>query len=280
MKTIPLLDCSSKSFATSLEYNKIQRGDILRGIEPVYVPDLMACDRYCYPNDALVKATLDHGTVHQLIVDHELGTSPIQKMLRLKYGAKWTATKSADKRVVDYILNFVGPSAKTIATKGDPLYEFFDRSHDAIAAVINKSKIHSFNPLWIEDHHEAAVVGVMYHLRDGKPGLLTKQRNKDLNSMDYVPPVSGVAVAVPSRVREDLPSFWVPNDDLIYTELYSLYDHENSKGPFGEAFLRLSCYDRSECGTHPMGYEYPAHYKSISPAWRRRRRCCRCCWPG
>ena len=95
MKTIPLLDCSSKSFATALEYNKIKRGDILRGIEPIYVPDLLACDRYCFPNDALVKATMDRGTVHQLIVDHELGTSPVQKMLRLKYGTKWTAVKSA-----------------------------------------------------------------------------------------------------------------------------------------------------------------------------------------
>ena len=266
MKTIPLLDCSSKSFATALEYNKIRRGDILRGIEPIYVPDLLAYDRYCYPNDALVKANMDHGTVHQLIVDHESGTSPIQKMLRLKYGTKWTAVKSADKRVVDYILNFIGPSAKTISTKGEPLFEFFDRSYDAIAAVINKSKIHSFNPLWIEDYHEAAVVGVMYHLEDGAPGLLTTLRTKELNNMAYIPPISGVAVAESCRVREGLPSYWVPNDDLIYTELYSLYDHESPKGPFGEAFLRLSCYHRSESGVHPMGYSYPAHGKFASHA--------------
>ena len=52
-EVIPLLDCSSKHFSSSLEYNGIKRGDILRGIEPIYVPDHLACQRYCFPNDPL-----------------------------------------------------------------------------------------------------------------------------------------------------------------------------------------------------------------------------------
>ena len=32
LEVVPLLDCSSKHFSSSLEYNKIQKDDILRGI--------------------------------------------------------------------------------------------------------------------------------------------------------------------------------------------------------------------------------------------------------
>ena len=45
-----------------------------------------------------------------------------------------------------------------------------------------------------------AVDGQMYHLRE-KPGLLTHARNKDLNDMEYVAPVDGVAVARPTQAR-------------------------------------------------------------------------------
>ena len=41
---LPLLDCSAKNFSASLEYKKIRKGDILRGVEPVYVPDLLSFD--------------------------------------------------------------------------------------------------------------------------------------------------------------------------------------------------------------------------------------------
>ena len=70
LEVVPLLDCSSKHFSSSLEYNKIQKGDILRGVEPIYVPDHLACQRYCYPNDPLVKGSLDPGDAYRLITDH------------------------------------------------------------------------------------------------------------------------------------------------------------------------------------------------------------------
>ena len=149
LEVVPLLDCSSKHFSSSLECNKIQRGDILRGVEPIYIPDHRACQRYCFPNDPLVKGSLDTGDAYQLITDHVLGTSPLQKMLRLKYGNKWKKTKSADKRIADYIFNIVRPLAKTVSTKGEPFYEFFNKSDGAIEAIANRCMVHSFNPLWI-----------------------------------------------------------------------------------------------------------------------------------
>ena len=100
-------------------------------------------------------------------------------MLRLKYGNRWKKTKSADKRISDYIFNVVRPLAKTASTKGEPFYEFFNKSDGAIEAIANKCKVHSFNPLWIDELHDLAVSRKMYHLRE-QPGLLTHERNKDL----------------------------------------------------------------------------------------------------
>ena len=97
-----------------------------------------------------MKGSLDPGDAYRLITDHASGTPPVQKMLRLKYGNKWKKSKSADKRIVDYIVNIVRPLAKTVSTKGDPFYEFFDKSDGAIEAIANRCKVHSFNPLWIE----------------------------------------------------------------------------------------------------------------------------------
>ena len=77
---LPLLDCSSKHFSSSLEYNKIKRGDILRGVEPIYVPDHLACPRYCFPNDSLVKGSLGSDGAYHIITDHVQGTAPVQKM--------------------------------------------------------------------------------------------------------------------------------------------------------------------------------------------------------
>ena len=185
-------------------------------------------------------------------------------MLRLKYGNKWKKTKSADKRVVDYFFNIVRPLAKTVSTKGDLFYEFFDKSDGAIEAIANKCKVHSFNPLWIEELHDLAVNGKMYYLRE-KPGLLTHERNKDLNNMEYIPPTDGIAVAKLSQAYEGAPCFWVPDDDLTFTELYRLLDYESAKGPFGEAFLRLSCYQRCRCALRPTGFEYPARGKIATP---------------
>ena len=139
MEVVPLLDCSSKSFVTSLVYNKINRGDILRGVEPIYVPDHLAYQRYCFPNDPLVKGSLDPGEAYKIITDHVLGTSPVQKMLRLKYGNRWKKTKAADKRIIDYIVNVIRPRAKTVSVKGDPLYEFFNKSDGAIEAMANNA---------------------------------------------------------------------------------------------------------------------------------------------
>ena len=96
LEVVPMLDCSSKHFSTSLEYNKISKGDILRGIEPVYVPDHLACERYYFPNDPLVKGSLDPGMASKLITDHVQGTSPVQKWLRLKYGNKWIRRQTRD----------------------------------------------------------------------------------------------------------------------------------------------------------------------------------------
>ena len=85
-EVVPLLDCSCEHFSSSLEYNKIKRGDILRGVEPIYVPDHLACPRYCFPNDSLVKGSLGSDGAYHIITDHVEGTAPVQKMLRLKYG--------------------------------------------------------------------------------------------------------------------------------------------------------------------------------------------------
>ena len=135
LEVVPLLDCSSKTFSASLDYNKIRRGDILRGVEPIYVPDHLACQRYYFPNDPLVKGSLDPGDAHKLITDHVMGTSPVQKILRLKYGNKWKKSKAADKRIIDYIVNVIRPKAKTVSVKGDPLYEFFNKSEDRKSVV-------------------------------------------------------------------------------------------------------------------------------------------------
>ena len=69
--------------------------------------------------------------------------------------------------------------------------------------------------------------------------------------MEYVPPADGVVVAKLSQAYEGAPCFWVPDDDLIFTELYGLMDYESAKGPFGEAFLRLSCYQRCRSALRP-----------------------------
>ena len=84
--------------------------------------------------------------------------------------------------------------------------------------------------------------------------------------MEYVSPTDGVAVAKLSQAYEGAPCFWVPDDDLVFSELYSLLDYEGAKGPFGEAFLRLSCYDHCKTARSPTGYEYPAHGKLAAPA--------------
>ena len=34
-EVLPLLDCSSYHFSSSLEHNNIKRGDFLRGVEPI-----------------------------------------------------------------------------------------------------------------------------------------------------------------------------------------------------------------------------------------------------
>ena len=93
----------------------------------------------------------------------------------------------------------------------------------------------------------------MYYLRE-KPGLLTHERNKDLNNVDYVPPMEGMVVAKLSQAYEAAPCFWFPDDDLVFSEQYSLWDREGAKGPFGEAFLRLSCYKSCKITGCSSGY--------------------------
>ena len=108
----PLIDCSSIEFSTTLVYNGIKKGDIVRGVEPVYVPDLIAFRPYLYPADTLIRESIsDPDSVFHLITDHVRRTSPVQKFIRLRYGNQWKAIKKADLRLVDYITHVVKPWA-------------------------------------------------------------------------------------------------------------------------------------------------------------------------
>ena len=88
--------------------------------------------------------------------------------------------------------------------------------------------------------------------------------------MDYTPPVDGVAVAKLTQARQssDSPLFWFPEDDLVFSELYSLLDKGGAKGPFGETFVRMSYY--ANCSIIPgstAGCEYPYYGQPAAPAW-------------